>query len=343
MGARALVTPRPDVAYYYPAPYWSWREGGWVKSLLLFFDQISILLPKYMYGHHEWADPTLVIPLEERGLLQVLDPDDWVDQEMTEQLAHAMVDLLTNGAFDDLPEEERFHELSNSRLGFSADVELAGMLVEELAAKSLARPSEDGVSVPLHPTVRTTILVVLGQLSRPAGARRNLSLHPATSDPQAIHSLIRTLAREQMPSAGRVINLDLHQVSFDLDPVPLDELLEFRLEHEDSHKAYMQSLRGFMAELAKIDSAGDRERRLRERLQEIDDAAHDIRRVTRHSLGKTAGGFSLGLAGAAWSATSGDILGALLSAAGVTLGLVPERRGPATAYSYLFASQRRFA
>ena len=145
-----------------------------------------------------------------------------------------------------------------------------------------------------------------------------------------------------MPSAGRVINLDLHQVSFDLDPVPLDELLEFRFEHEDSHKAYMQGLRGFMAELAEIDSAGDRERRLRERLQEIDNAAHDLRRVTRRSLGKTAGGFSLGLAGAAWSATSGDILGALLGAASVTLGLVPERRGPATAYSYLFASQRRF-
>jgi len=343
MGVSALVTLRPDVAYYYPAPYWSWREGGWVKSLLLFFDQVSILLPRYMYGRHEWADPTLVIPLEERGLLQVLDPDDWVDQEMTEQLAQVMVELLPNGALDDLAEEQPLHELSNSRLGFSADVELAGMLVEELAARDLARPSEDGVSVPLHPTVRTTILAVLGQLARPAGARRNLSIHPATNDPHAMGGLIRTLAREQMPSAGRVINLDLNQVSFDLDPVPLDELLEFRLEHGDSHKAYMRSLRGFMSELAEVDDVGDRERVLRERLQEIDDAAHDLRRVTRRSLGKTAGGFSLGLAGAAWSVASGDILGALLGAAGVTLGLVPERRGPATAYSYLFASQRRFA
>ena len=77
MGARAVVTTRPDVAYYYRAPYWGWREGGWVKSLLLFFDHVSILLPNYMYGRHEYADPTLVIPLEERGLLQVLDPKDW--------------------------------------------------------------------------------------------------------------------------------------------------------------------------------------------------------------------------------------------------------------------------
>ncbi|MCY4369344.1 MAG: hypothetical protein OXF41_07940 [bacterium] len=148
-----------------------------------------------------------MIPLEERGLLQVLDPDDWVDQEMTEQLAQIMVGLLTNGAFDDLPEEKYFHELSNSRLGFSADVELAAMLVEGLAAKGLARPSQDGVSVPLHPTVRTTILVVLSQLSRTAGTRRNLVMHPTTNQRRAIDDLIRTLAREEMPSAGRVISL----------------------------------------------------------------------------------------------------------------------------------------
>lgn len=338
-----MVTPRPDVAYYYPAPYWGWREGGWVKSLLLFFDHVSILLPKYIYGRHAYADPTLVIPLEERGLLQVLDPSDWVDQEMTEQLAEVMVELLTNGAFDDLPEAERFHQLSNSRLGSSSDVELAGMLVEELAAKGLARPSDDGVSVPLHPTVRTTVLVVLGQLSRPAGARRNLAFHPTTDDPHEIDNLIRTLARDQMPSAGRVINLDLHRVSFDLDPVPLDDLLEFRDEHRDGHKAYMRNLRGFMAELAQIDDTGDREGLLRERLQEIDDAARDLRRVTPRSLVKTRGGFSLGLAGTAWSAAGGDILGMLLGAGGVTLGLVPNRPGPATAYSYLFASQRQFA
>ena len=42
----------PDIAYYYPAPYWSWNESSWVKSLLLFFDEVAILLPHYMYGQH---------------------------------------------------------------------------------------------------------------------------------------------------------------------------------------------------------------------------------------------------------------------------------------------------
>ena len=39
------ASPRLDVAYCHPAPYWRMGEGGWVKSLLLFFDKVSILLP----------------------------------------------------------------------------------------------------------------------------------------------------------------------------------------------------------------------------------------------------------------------------------------------------------
>lgn len=53
------MTQRLDVAYYYPAPFWGMSEGGWVKSLLLFFDKVSILLPGYMYGRHHFADSVL--------------------------------------------------------------------------------------------------------------------------------------------------------------------------------------------------------------------------------------------------------------------------------------------
>ena len=34
-----------DTAYYYPAPYWGLEDSGWIKSLLLFFDDVAILLP----------------------------------------------------------------------------------------------------------------------------------------------------------------------------------------------------------------------------------------------------------------------------------------------------------
>ena len=180
-----------DTAYYYPAPYWSSQEGGWIKSLLLFFDEVAILLPDYMYGRHTVEDGTLTEPLEERGLLRVLEPKEWVDQELAAKLAEIMVRLLNNGAFDELPQSNYFAELSQSRLGYGADVELAGFLVDELQKRDLARPSEDGVSVPLHPTVRTTVLVILGQLARIAGKKRDMIMHPVTNNGGAIADLSR--------------------------------------------------------------------------------------------------------------------------------------------------------
>ena len=72
---------RREIAYYYPAPYWGCGDSGWMKSLLLFFDQLAILLPDYMYGRHVAEDPATVIPLEERGLLRVPEPKDWIDGE----------------------------------------------------------------------------------------------------------------------------------------------------------------------------------------------------------------------------------------------------------------------
>ena len=117
-----------DIAYYYPAPYWLADEGDWIKSLLLFFDEVSILLPDYMWGRHQDADPSLAGPLEEQGLLRILEPKQWVDAEVAEKLAEIMVDLLAEGVFDRLPEAQHFAELSRSRMGYGADVQLAEVL-----------------------------------------------------------------------------------------------------------------------------------------------------------------------------------------------------------------------
>lgn len=333
---------RPEVAYYYPAPYWASGDSGWVKSLLLFFDQLAILLPQYMYGLHQVADPSMVLPLEERGLLRVLEPNDWIDEETAASLAEAVNGLLASGVFDELPENVGFQELSYSRMGHGIDVELAETLVESLATKGLALPSEDGVSIPLHPTVRTTILVILGQLSRSSGDRRGLSVHPATNNLQAVDELIRTLSREPMPSAARVVTLDLEPVSFDLGPVPLDDVLQFREDQRLSHRAYVRDLRRFMVELADIDEPAMRERALVERRQEIADTAHELQRSTRRSLGKNLGSFGFGLAGATWGLATGDPLGFAFTAGGIAAGLVPGKAAPASAYSYVFSVNRQF-
>ena len=334
-----------DVAYYYPAPYWGWREGGWIKSLLLFFDRISILLPGYMYGRHHLADPSVSEPLEDLGLLDILEPNTWIDEEMAKNLATVVSGLLASGAFDDLPKTDRFHELSQSRIGYGADLDLARSLVGELESKGLAKPSEDGVSVPLHPALRTTILVILAQLSRMSGVKRNLAIHPATQDLSAIGDLVNTLSRDRMPSRENVIAFDLEPVTFNLDQVPIDELLEFRSEHRNEHRDYMRSLRGFMAELADIHDPRERQDLLLQRRQEVADAAHELRRSTRRVLRVNVASWSLGLAGSAWSLASGDPLGLLLGASGLAVGVAGSVAGESnrvTAYSYLFQVGKTF-
>ena len=131
-----------ETAYYYPAPYWTFKKSDWIKSLLLFFDDIAILLPNYMHGQHTAADPTLAEPLEDRGLLRVLEPNDWVDQEVTGKLAETIIELLETGVFDDLPKKEYFAELSQSRIGYGADVKLANSVVAQLVLppSSVATP-----------------------------------------------------------------------------------------------------------------------------------------------------------------------------------------------------------
>ena len=70
-------------------------------------------------------------------------------------------------------------------------MELSDFLIKELETKGLARPSEDGVSIPLHPTVRTTILVVLAQLSRRAGTKHGLAVRSNNQRCRFYRGLVR--------------------------------------------------------------------------------------------------------------------------------------------------------
>jgi hypothetical protein len=95
-------------------------------------------------------------------LLQVFEPETFVDKEASEKLADAMSEVIASGALDDLADSgTAFAELSYSRLGGYGDPGLAKMIHEELKARGLARDTEDGVSIPLHPAVRSLVLVLL--------------------------------------------------------------------------------------------------------------------------------------------------------------------------------------
>lgn len=331
-----------ETAYIYPAPYWTLQDSGWIKSLLLFFDDVAILLPHYMHGRHFSADPVLTESLEERNLLHVLEPNSWLDQEAIQCFAGIIVEMLENGVFDGLEETSHFAELSLSRMGYGTDVELASFLVEKLQQMGLARPSEDGVSIPVHPTVRTTMLVILGQLSRSVGQRRGMRIHPTTNHGGAIRDLIQTLSMEAMPSRQHIVQLDLEPVAFDLSAIPLEDVLQFRAERHDAYRAYTRDLRRFMIEIAETNDAANREALLLDRRQEISDHAHELQRMTRRELQKNLAAWSLGITGGAWSLASGDLTGLAFAGSGLVAGLVPRGEGTVGAYTYVFDIGRRF-
>jgi hypothetical protein len=165
----------PEVAFYYPGHLW--YNPDWIKSLLLFFDGIGLLVPEYKKGELESRDPSLAQPLREKGLLHCFIADKTVDKAATEQLAEIVTQLITSGAFDSLSKDDTaFHEISMSRMGYYGEQNIAEELFAALKARGLARESQDGVSIPLHPMIRYLILTLLAQILRPKGAESGLDL-----------------------------------------------------------------------------------------------------------------------------------------------------------------------
>jgi len=330
----------PHVAFYYPG--WMWRDAGWVKSLALFFDEIALLVPDYMRDRPRAVDPAIVAALEDAGLLRILSPESLVDREAAEALATAMVDVLAGGALDDLPDSGPFQELSWSRLGGYGDAGLAEMLFHELQERNLARESEDGMSVPLHPVARSLVLVLLSQILRSAGPRLGLDLSPIT-DRADVHAALSQLLNlpKTAPGLGRVVSFDLEIVGPNLDPVALDEVLAFRAEHGREFRAYARGLRRTVRELAAVPTE-EQQTLLDDRREEIREQAEALRRGPLRALG-AVGVVALGLAGGTASAVAGDTVGGLLSAAAAASGVAAAVGGQAmTPYSYLFAMRREF-
>ncbi len=324
----------PEIGYIYPAPYWRLGDHDWVKSLLLFFDQVAILLPDYMYGRHYQADPTLVGPLEERGLLRILEPGAWIDAEARTELSNTISLLLDAGAFDALDLDVHFQELSQSRAGYGVDIDVADELVERLTAAALVGPSRDGVSLPMHPVVRSTFLVLLGQLARGVGARSGEVLHPTTAYRQGVDDLARFLLVDQVPAVAPMIETDLIHVGVNTAALPLDDVVALRDEHRAAHASYMRSLRGFVDELSHVQDTNTREQLILERREAIDDEARRIQKQLRLQTRQVAS-VGIGIAGAAWSAKTGDPVGLAATAASLLLGL-GDSDSSAGAYTYLF-------
>jgi hypothetical protein len=327
-----------DVAYLHE-PYWDFGHGDWIKSLLLFFDGVALFVPDYMYERPLFTDPILAQPLAEQGLLHRLSPETLVDQATTEALTDLLDRLINSGAFDDLDRETAFAELSHSRLGGTADAGLTEIVLEQLRDRGLAHQSEDGVSIPLHPAVRAFVLVVLPQLLRMPAEAAGYALQPVSSRSRHLQALLETLDTPVLPTAGHVIALDLEQVTLDLTPISLDEVLDFRRQYGAEHRAYVRDLRHFVRDLASLDRR-DREQAFTDRREALADTADQLRRLARKAWRRPLASFGLGIAGSAVTLVSGNPLGAALGAASALLGL-RRQADPASAYTYLFRAQDR--
>src|SRR5438874_13657469 len=102
-----------------------------------------------------------------------------------------MTDIIGSGALDSLAKEKTaFHELSMSRLGYAGDERLAKMIFEQLKKRGLARETEDGLSIPMHPMIRSLILTLLSQILRSHGDNMHAELNPVTDRSRLIESLV---------------------------------------------------------------------------------------------------------------------------------------------------------
>ena len=327
-----------ELAFYYPGPVW--HSGDWIKNLILFFDGIALLVPDYIKDKPHIVDPSIAAGLENEGLLHILEPEKIVDKAATKKLADAMSQVIASGMLDSLSKTEtEFHELSYSRLGGYGDAGLATKILESLKKRGLARDSEDGKSIPMHPMVRALVLVLLAQILRPHGAEINAELSPATDRPQLVGALTELLSVPSAPSSGNVVASDLETVSVDLGPVPIDEVLALRRENLKEHRAYAHAVRKFVRELSQMPEK-ERAKSINDRLEEIRDIANDLKTLSRKTWKRPAS-FAIGIAGAAWMLKAHDPIGALL-AAGATLLGSSDDKADTGAYSYLFRAAAKY-
>ena len=247
---------KPEVAFYYPGQYWI--NADWIKNLILFFDGIAMLIPKYMEDHGTFDDYPIISSLKDHGLFQVIRPEENVDAEETKALAEAFAEIIDTGRLDHLTkasdkdvERSNFGSLSMSRLGYFGDKKLADSIFQELKARGLADDSEDGVSIPMHRIVRALILVLLAQILRPRGEEMGLTLSPVTDKRMLVDALNEIFLNPDAssPSVGDIVSFDMAMVGVDLGSVPIEEILDFRQQNYSQHRDYSLLVRKIRARI----------------------------------------------------------------------------------------------
>jgi hypothetical protein len=308
--------------------------------MLLYFDQLAILVPAYLRNKPFAHDPKTMIPLADAGLLTVIEPEEVVDKAATERLASSLVDIIASGALDSLTGDgAEFHELSWSRLGGYGDAGLAQMIFDELKARGLAKQSRDGFSIPLHPIVRNLVLLLLAQILR-SSAAPGQELSPVTDRPGAFAALRHLLNVTGSPAAGQVVTMDLQVLGVDLKDVPVGDLLSFRRDHLAEYRDYSVSVKRFVRDLS-MSPPGDIAEEMAARRRQLRKVAARLQKDAVKTW-KNASLVALGICGAAWTLKTGDPIGAALGVGGALVSWEGSE-AETGAFSYLFRAKDSYA
>ena len=306
-----------------------------------------MLIPRYMADQASFEDYPIVSALKEHGLFKIVRPEEAVGAAETARLRKALADVIESGGLDHLMRDSHedgrstsFGSLSMSRLGYYGDEKVAEAIFQELRERGLARDSEDGVSIPMHRTVRSLILVLLAQILK--GAAKDARLCPVTDRWELVYALEEILSAPvaKSPSVGDIVTFDLGVVGVDLGRVPMDEILDFRRQHYAAHRDYRQSILKFVQELSLME-AEDRAGALERRQEEVDAMARDLRNINWKAWRKRAT-FGLAATGATWIYDENDPLPAVLAAILAVLNAWPDKRTETGVYSYVMSAAQKW-
>lgn len=324
-----------EFAHYYGDWSWGGELTDWVKSLLLFFDGIALVIPEATAEQFIDADPVLAQPLAELGLLRNYWPD--ISAKMN-------LDSLPTGYKEYF---ERLAEVSDRIPGggkpSESDVDL---LLTAISATGLAEAMVN-FGRRVHSAKQRfgddpsnmRALAVASASMLAAQNIREVAIQPVLDNEDAA-SFVAAIIGSHDNGRARVISGDLSHVGIDLKAVPLDEVLDFRRQHGPEYRTYSRDVRQFVLELSQLSKA-EQESAFMERRAELDEHAEELRRVGRRAFKHQAVTLGFGLAGAAWTLVHGeDVWGAVFATGAAAAGLSASAAGPTgAAYSYILQAK----
>jgi hypothetical protein len=347
-------------------------NANWLKNLVLFFDEICILLPDLYRDEFFTRLDWLVTPLINEGILHLLRPEDVVDEAVSDSMARAGNALIDIGFFQAqqghtvdnlaLPSTDKYVSrlleayaastkqdildirVVNSRLQRQVRISeprRTESLIERLTDRHLLRPSgREGESL-ADPFVRACLLALLPLIIRHHAAAPLLAeITPVTNQKAVFDALGRVIDLPPFHRVGEVVQTDLNAIGINTESVPIGDMIAFRTDHRDAYSRYLQTAEDIARDLTKC-SPDERSVVLRDREQRVEDELHELRKITRQ-WGRPMAGVSIALSGAVWSAVhGGDPVGGALAGLGALVGFTgPDRRE--AKLNYLFQVQSSY-